>query len=259
MSNPRHARVIHCAWFQGLDAAPAVVRFNLARWASLNPLYRIKVVDQAGAEAVLAGSGISIDGLAPQALSDMVRLKLLHDHGGVWVDASLTPILPLDDWLPRMTAPSGFFAFSRPWPHVIIASWFLAAAPANPVVAAWWRETCRYWSRPRRFVPGEPASPAESISPQSPDWLDAYPYNWVQYLLEHRVDRDGSVTRALEGDAHMSGIGGRRLREALLEGERDLRILRSRASEAPVQKLDWRRDWPLDLLRALSPGVDDSR
>jgi len=40
-----------------------------------------------------------------------VRILLLHEFGGIWVDATLLCNRPLDEWLPS-TMTEGFFAFA---------------------------------------------------------------------------------------------------------------------------------------------------
>ncbi len=78
------------------------------------------------------------------SLSDIIRIALLHEFGGVWVDATLFCNQPLDEWLP-FSAATGFFAFSNPAPDRLLASWFLATANDNCLVAKWAAETYRYW------------------------------------------------------------------------------------------------------------------
>jgi hypothetical protein len=59
-------------------------------------------------------------------------MELLRRHGGVWADATCYCLQPLAEWLPSKLAPAGFFAFDRPAPDRMLASWFLAAQPAWP-------------------------------------------------------------------------------------------------------------------------------
>jgi len=82
------------------------------------------------------------------SLSDIIRILLLYEYGGVWVDATALCRMPLDRWLPD-AAKSGFFAFAAPGPDRLLSSWFLAAAPGNKLVAKWAARTVRYW-RDRR-------------------------------------------------------------------------------------------------------------
>lgn len=84
----------------------------------------------------------------PEAFADQIRIELLSAHGGVWADATAMCAKPLDDWLPERMA-SGFFAFERPVPERMIASWFLAAAVGCNVVAKWRERVAAYWAARR--------------------------------------------------------------------------------------------------------------
>ncbi len=244
-------KLIHSAWLQGRDAAPAVVRLNHARWAELNPGHRLQVWEQARVQRLLEPYGLAIDGMAPQALSDILRVRLLLQYGGVWADASLFPVLPLDDWLPDATRRSGFFAFERPWADRLISSWFLAAGPGHPIVKAWWREIVGYWSRPRRLIGGIPDDPLASVAHPDDGGDATYPYFWVHYLFERVVTSPTAAGRSFQMGDHRSAVPCRSLREAMAAGGMEAEALRRIAHQAPVQKLDWRGAYPLDALAAL--------
>lgn len=146
---PTIPRTIWMLWFQGERKAPPVVRACLETWRRDNPGWTINVLSERTLErwvdldAALSGrAGKTIE---REALSDVVRICLLRRHGGVWADATVYCNRPLDDWLPDHTR-TGFFAFSRPAPDRMIASWFLAAAPGDYVVEAWHRATLEYWA-----------------------------------------------------------------------------------------------------------------
>ena len=82
----------------------------------------------------------------PEAFADQIRIELLHTHGGVWADATAMCATPLDDWLPERMTASGFFAFDRPTPDRMIASWFLAACVPCNIVAQWRASVAGYWT-----------------------------------------------------------------------------------------------------------------
>ena len=243
-------RIIHTVWLQGEDAAPPLVRLNQRRWTRLNPDHRLQVLDEAGVMELLGPHALALDGMTPQALSDVARVRLLLEQGGVWADASLFPVKPLHAWLPQATRASGFFAFERPGPDRLISSWFLAAAPGHPVVEAWWREVASFWSTPRRLVHGMSDDPLASVASQG-EQAATYPYFWVHYLLERALRRDEEAQRRFELGEHRSAIVGRSLRDQLQAGLLDAETLRSAASVAPVQKLDWRHTYPLEVLASL--------
>ena len=140
-------RTIWTLWLQGRSLAPPVIQHCIASWERMNPTWEVRVLD-AGTVGryVDVGDVVDLDRQAVTAasLSDIVRLLLLREYGGVWVDASLLCTRPLDDWLDPCVA-EGFFAFSDPGPDRPVASWFLAAVEDDPLCAAWTDATADFW------------------------------------------------------------------------------------------------------------------
>ena len=140
-------RTIWTLWLQGRSLAPPVIQHCIASWEQMNPTWEVRVLD-AGTVGryVDVGDVVDLDHQAVTAasLSDIVRLLLLREYGGVWVDASLLCSRPLDDWLDPCVA-EGFFAFSDPGPDRPVASWFLAAVEDDPLCAAWTDATADFW------------------------------------------------------------------------------------------------------------------
>lgn len=78
------------------------------------------------------------------SISDILRINLLKEYGGVWVDATAFCNKPLDSWLENHLQ-AGFFAFHKPAPDRLISSWFLAATEHNPIVDHWHSRVNEYW------------------------------------------------------------------------------------------------------------------
>ena len=109
----------------------------IASWRDLNPGWQARVVDATTLHRYCSlpwDLDIERDDLTLQLISDLVRIYLLADHGGVWADASVYCAQPLDDWLPQAMNGAGFFAFQHPKSDRLLASWFLAAEKCNPLV-----------------------------------------------------------------------------------------------------------------------------
>jgi hypothetical protein len=83
--------------------------------------------------------------LTAASLSDILRILLLREFGGVWIDATLYCNRPLDEWLSGVMS-EGFFAFAAPGPDRLLSSWFLSAAADNYLISGWCRRTVDYWS-----------------------------------------------------------------------------------------------------------------
>lgn len=140
-------KIIWTCWFQGRRAAPDLVQRCIASWEHKNPDWEVRCLD---AENVACFTSIRdhVDlqrqTITAASLSDLVRLLLLHEYGGVWADATVFCNRPLYEWLSEAMA-TGFFAFANPGPDRLLASWFLAAAPGNALLSRWAARALRYW------------------------------------------------------------------------------------------------------------------
>lgn len=110
-------KIIWMLWLQGWDHAPRIVQACRRSWEVTNAGWTIRCLDRLSAAAFMdcgeTHASLADPGLPPEACSDRVRMALLAQHGGVWADATVYCLRPLDDWLFNVLE-SGFFAFDRP-------------------------------------------------------------------------------------------------------------------------------------------------
>lgn len=199
---PQH---IYALWMQGEDHAPPLVKMCLRRWRRLNPDYKLVVLDRKDVEEVLHEFPVRISDLPAQALSDVVRIKLMSDRGGVWVDATVFPIRPLKVWLPE-AANSGFFAFEGYRKPLAVDSWFLAARPGHLIPSLWWDLVEKYWRKPRKLLDlhgdnwlfNYNFDPLSFFGSAEFHERDSYPYYWFMYMFSHllHTSNDFSVAWA---------------------------------------------------------------
>ena len=132
-------------WAQGLDQAPAVVHRCVETWRRRNPGWDIRVLDEESAAAFADVSDLPA-GLPFHVKADLLRVRLLARHGGVWADACTYCHRPLDDWLP-LHAKSGFFVFGRTLPTRWMDSGFIAAEANGKLITLWADAYGRYVTR----------------------------------------------------------------------------------------------------------------
>ncbi len=262
-------RQIYSLWMQGEENAPPLVRWNFERWRSLNPDFELVVLDDKTSRPYLADLPIDLADVTVQARSDIIRLSLLDQHGGIWVDASVVPLAPLDDWINHALARAAFFAFEREGITLPLSSWFLAARPGAHLVRDWNALVRSYWSVARAplqkpgtplFVPEDPMAVMEPFSPET---AKPYPYFWLHHLFGVLLHRDANFAelwanryRLSSKDAHLYAdhfykqTKPRKPLKALafhlqrrLGLQKDL-ALKEIASGTPLQKLDWRSSYP---------------
>lgn len=267
-------RKIWTMWLQGDQEPPPVVDAALESWARHHPDWEITVLT-ADTLHRYVGSDLAVRAQRQRAyrISELARLTVLSRYGGVWVDGTCFCTRPLDDWLPDLVGPSGFFAFRNPGPDRVMSSWFLASEPGgylvrtllrdldayylgHDLVDAGWRSHARKWldrglnrsTRTTRFW----------FTPPIPQ-LGVSPYYSFHYLFERLVRSDAVFRDLWERTPHVGADGPRGLvsphepasAEQLAEFE-------SRA--VPVYKLNWRidpDDGPQDsAIRALFSAHD---
>jgi mannosyltransferase OCH1-like enzyme len=93
-------RTIWTCWFQGRENAPPLVKKCMSSWKRNNPGWEFRCLDATSVERyVPLRPQIDLDtqSLTAASLSDIVRIFLLREFGGVWVDATLFCNRPLDE------------------------------------------------------------------------------------------------------------------------------------------------------------------
>ena len=128
-------KTIWTCWFQGREAAPPLVQKCLRSWERNNLGWELRCLDATTIERYVTLEpyvDLHRQSLTAASLSDILRIFLLREFGGVWVDATLYCNRPLDDWMPNLMR-EGFFAFAEPAPSRPLSSWFLSAKPTIPL------------------------------------------------------------------------------------------------------------------------------
>ena len=272
---------IHAVWDKGRENAPDLVRRCLDRWEALNPGHELVVLDRAQMLAAMPPLGADPAGIAIQAATDILRTHLMATRGGVWTDATVLPVQPLDDWLPEALEGSGMFFFDTPGRGRRIASWFIAARPGHPALTALDAEIRAFWDRPRRrermFLNRYMLGPELRRLPQTFRWkarwiLDPtwpvgpqgrqtpfYPYFWMHQIVGRLERSDPQVASALAEMTRRSAKSPLALQKAhrRMEPAAFEAALPGLLAAAPVHKLDWRRPMPdavFDAAEAEWPG-----
>ena len=151
MTEPGHKipRQIFVYWHGGFSDAHQVVQRCVQSWRQKNPDWRVILLDDGNVDRHTQGIDIPariFDDLPIQKKANMIRLKLLLLHGGVWADATLFCNRPLDEWIDEATR-SGAFMFDNPGPDREMANWFIAAQPDNYLIRTLYQAQCEYWTR----------------------------------------------------------------------------------------------------------------
>ena len=178
-------------WLQGINSAPVVVKKCYESWIKHNPNWELILVDKNSISEYIP---FKLGNITKQALSDILRIHLLAQHGGVWVDATCFCMKPLDDWL-YDNMNTGFFAFNKPAPDRMIASWFIASEKYNYLAITYQKMVNSYWAENPKFTFIEDSgwrflnkklfkmNTQVWFSPLVINTLKVYPYFWFHYMF----------------------------------------------------------------------------
>jgi hypothetical protein len=129
---------------------PKTVELCIASWKRFHPEYEIVLLTKKNykgyviiPEELITNQNFND---SPQRFSDLIRLWVLAEHGGVWMDASILVKGSIEDWLfPRYAEFSGFYfdGHTKKKEFPIIENWFLACNKGSPFMKAWKDEFSR--------------------------------------------------------------------------------------------------------------------
>lgn len=226
-------KTIFMLWDAGRDNAPPLCEMCIRSWEALNPEWTVKVLNAAEADTLVPRAELP-QSLGMAGYSDLVRTAALRKHGGVWADATLLCMKPVEQWLPWLMAQSDFFLFSRPGPDRLVSSWFIASQPGSAVLGRLLEEAKLYWSDGKDKAP---------------------PYFWFHYLFEYLCAFDREFREAWAGVPRISA-DPLHVMQQVFAGEREreeaLPILR----HTPVQKLSYKMDVPIEDYRQILADIE---
>lgn len=242
-------------WYQGIDRAPRLVRECVSSWSRQNPRYEIVILDQASMfdyvkreEFLFPG----FDALSVQVKADLVRLYLLSRYGGVWADATLYCVQPLDHWL--HFGAGSFFAYEDPAHDRLLSNWFLASREGDYIAATLYDRFRDYWMSNYRCRPVDYHSVLNRVLTH--EWMRrywfsfpvtriarVYPYFVMHYLFERLLRTDPEFAISWQQSGRLPARPAIRLFRYGL-GEQIPAELKQAIDrrESPVYKLDWKFD-----------------
>lgn len=125
-------------WNDGFNNAPPVVQTCLNFWQRYKSNYTLHKVTDRNLPDYLDMKSISneynFDKLTIQAQSDVIRLELLYNHGGIWTDATILCLKDID-WLKIDHSNKNFF-YSHTTPGFMFMC-FLVSCENSEIILKW--------------------------------------------------------------------------------------------------------------------------
>lgn len=136
-------KIIWTYWHS--EKIPNLIKKCIDTWKKHNPHYIIIVLNKNNYKNYInipddiANHSIYNDSHA--RFTDLIRLFLLYENGGVWIDSSIILKESLDKWLFNKEAEfSGFYLESYGNKYPVIESWFLASNKNSDFMRLWRNE-----------------------------------------------------------------------------------------------------------------------
>ena len=144
---------IFILWLQGWDSAGWLNKQVAESWEVNNPGWRVHYIDAVNLKQYVQGIDYIYDAnkdISPAAKSDIIRLALLNKHGGVWADATLLCMQPLDKWVDRAVDPAGLWMYHGTGGGMSVdegpASWFIVSKKGSYMISKWKAACDDFWN-----------------------------------------------------------------------------------------------------------------
>ncbi len=252
-------------WEQGWENAPTPVIECAKSWEVQNPEAQIFYLSAQNIDDYIELppelKNIA-QKLRVQTKTDIYRLALIHQNGGIWVDATLFCAKPLRDWL-RLSAETPVALFHNPGADRLVSSWFIAALPQNELIKYWLDELTEFllslrnpaspkglrkvilkllrkaWSKNIRLTLNWWSAVPKNILSLTPYFIVHYCYNRLFITNAHFASLAKS-TQALPAEpAHLLQM---HLRKAQRPAPQEI-------LQSPVHKMNWRKLDPLTSIQ----------
>ena len=144
-------KTIWMVWFQGWnDNTPWLVNQVRKTWEVLNPDWKVCALSNDNLSEY-----VDIDvfkngkdkNMSFQAKSDIVRLCLLSKYGGIWADATLICMIPLNDWVFDYIEPTGFWSYSGWGRGRGCCIWFIVSQKQSYIIQTWCKCLLDFWEK----------------------------------------------------------------------------------------------------------------
>ena len=146
-------KTIWILWLQGWDNTYWLIKQVDQSWEINNPDWKIEYVTLENLRDYVTDIDYIYDTnkkISPPSKSDIIRLSLLKNHGGVWADATMLCMQPLNSWVFDAILPSDFWMYNGNGANMGPngpASWFIASVKNSYIISKWKNKTDEYWNK----------------------------------------------------------------------------------------------------------------
>ncbi|HEY9826093.1 MAG TPA: capsular polysaccharide synthesis protein [Stenomitos sp.] len=145
-------KTIWLLWLQGWSKAPSLIKEVAQSWEINNPNWNIEYLTADNLHQYVSDIEYIYDEskeIGYQARADIIRLSLLKNHGGVWADATMLCMQPLDPWIEDAVGPAGLWMYHTHGGGMSCrngpASWFIGSQKSGLIINKWKAACDEYW------------------------------------------------------------------------------------------------------------------
>lgn len=131
-------KIIWILWLQGWKNAPWLQKQVAESWEVNNPGWKIEYVSLDNLKQYVTDIDYiyTHKDMSMKTKSNIIRLSLLKNYGGVWADSTVLCMRPLNTWINNA---SQFWMYRGP------ASWFIVSEKNGDIVKKWKAKCDEYW------------------------------------------------------------------------------------------------------------------
>jgi len=172
-------KTIWLLWLQGWDDnTPWLVQQVKKSWEILNPTWNIELVTQNNLSQYVDIHYIDNNDIQAAAKSDIIRLHLLAEHGGVWADATMLCMMSLDNWIYDAMTDCNFWMYHGRDYGRGPASWFMISIKDSYIARRWKEETNKFWEQ--KIAEGS---------------VNNYDYFWMDNIFKNLCETDNEFLK----------------------------------------------------------------
>lgn len=136
-------------WDKGWENAPLISKYCLKNWKlkhKENSKFSIEPIDLYDVNNLLDLSYYKNKRIDPTAYSDIIRIELIKNYGGVWTDSTVFCNHSLDNWLYKILLSHDFWCYEGHSRDYINSSYFFASKNNKYIINEWHKSCINYWS-----------------------------------------------------------------------------------------------------------------
>jgi len=145
---------IFMLWWQGWDNCPELVKQVYNSWKYHNPTWEIICLSESNISDYLEIEYLFDENITVQSKSDIIRVHILHQYGGIWADSTLVCLQSLNNWIDDKISLNGFWMYhgngNRLNPingkYNGACSWFLVSEKHSYMITKWKEKIDIFWN-----------------------------------------------------------------------------------------------------------------